>query len=93
MVPPSPPSHLEGVAQGKHIDGGDVRRLAGRPRAFGNAIAVFARERAPIPTVTRPEETLDTTADARASPRERRDFQSGLPGAAALHRRRSARVC
>jgi hypothetical protein len=43
MVPPSPPSHLEGVAQGKHIDGGDVRRLAGRPRAFGNAIAVFAR--------------------------------------------------
>jgi hypothetical protein len=27
-----------------------VRRLAGRPRAFGDAIAVFARERAPIPT-------------------------------------------
>jgi hypothetical protein len=25
---------LEAVAQGKHIDGGDVRRLAGRPRAF-----------------------------------------------------------
>ena len=25
---------LEGVAQGKHIDGEDVRRLAGRPRAF-----------------------------------------------------------
>jgi hypothetical protein len=28
----------------------DVQRLAGRPRAFGDAIAVFARERAPIPT-------------------------------------------
>ena len=25
---------LEGVAQGKHIDGEDVRRLAGRPCAF-----------------------------------------------------------
>jgi hypothetical protein len=26
--------NFEVVAQGKHIDGGDVRRLAGRPRAF-----------------------------------------------------------
>jgi hypothetical protein len=27
----------------------DVRRLAGRPRAFGDAIAVFAHERVMVP--------------------------------------------
>src|SRR5262245_9142883 len=48
---------LEGVAQGKQTSTvEDVRRLAGRPRAFGDAIAVFAHERAqpPCPHPSRP---------------------------------------
>jgi hypothetical protein len=48
--------------------------LAGQPRALQISTA--------YPEVTRPDETLDPALRAR----ERRDFQSGLPGAAALHR-------
>jgi hypothetical protein len=66
MVPPSPPSHWR-VARGKHIDGGRCA-TAGRPapRLWGCYRGVRARASA-YPDITRPEETLDTTADARAS--------------------------
>jgi hypothetical protein len=46
----------KGVARSKHRDGEAMRRLAGRPRAFGHAIAVFAHRRAqpPCPHPSRP---------------------------------------